>query len=130
MPTQFIGHDQIAQSAATFIYSTDTLTSSSHKSKYSIYRRASYIATDIATELAIEIEMESEVKRWLKKRYRSASSEGPDAKKMKFRDLHDDLTTQFSSASLNFNMVSQEIKSAFPNTFSKAVGKGCLKVFG
>lgn len=76
--------------------------------------------------------MESEVKRWLRERYRSAPSEGPHAKKMKFRDLHDDLSAQFSPATLNFKTVShQEIKAVFPNSFSKPVGKGRLKhVFG
>ena len=75
--------------------------------------------------------MEPEVKRWLREHYRPAPSEGPNAKKMKFGDLHDDLATQFTSTSLSFKMVSQGIKSVFPNTFSKPVGKERVKhVFG
>ena len=76
--------------------------------------------------------MESgEVQEWLRERYRSAPSEGPLAKKMKFGDLQDALSTHFSLTVFNPRSVSAEIKYAFPNTFSKAVGKGQLKyVFG
>lgn len=71
--------------------------------------------------------MESgEVQKWLRERYQSAPTEGPLAKKMKFGDLQDALTTQFSSTIFNPRMVSREIKTAFPNTFSKASGKGRL----
>ena len=76
--------------------------------------------------------MESgEVQKWLKEHYHSAPSEGPLAKKMKFGDLQDALSSQFSSTNFNPRMVSREIKTAFPNTFSKALGKGRLKhVYG
>ncbi len=76
--------------------------------------------------------MESEeVQKWLRERYQSAPSEGPLAKKMKFGDLQNALSAQFSSTIFNPRKVSREIKTAFPNTFSKAVGKGRLKhVFG
>lgn len=74
--------------------------------------------------------MDSEVQKWLKERYRSAPSDGPQAKKMKFGDVHQDLSDHFTT-SFNAKMVSQEIKTAFPNTHSKAVGSGRIKhVFG
>lgn len=75
--------------------------------------------------------MESEVQKWLRERYRPAPSDGPQAKNMKFGDVHHDLSTRFTPTSFNAKMVSQEIKTAFPNTYSKAVGSGRIKhVFG
>ena len=68
--------------------------------------------------------MDSEVKKWLREQYRSTPSEGPEAKRMKFSDIYSDLSSQFTSTNFNPKMVSQEIKGAFPDTYSKAVGKG------
>ena len=77
------------------------------------------------------MESESEVTKWLRKRYCSASSEGPQAKKMRFSDLQHELSTHFTSTAFNSRMVSQEIKTAFANTFSKAVGSARTKhIFG
>jgi hypothetical protein len=75
--------------------------------------------------------MESEVTRWLRKRYCSAPSEGSQAKIVRFSDLHHELSTHFTSTAFNARMISQEIKTAFPNTFSKAVGSARTKhIFG
>lgn len=75
--------------------------------------------------------METEVKKWLREQYQSAPSDGPQAKKMKFRDVHAELSTQFSLINFNPKMVHQEIKGVFPETYSKPVGKGRIKhVFG
>ena len=57
---------------------------------------------------------------YLRKRYR----ETPSAeKKVKFSDIHDDLTTQFPSVSWNSRMVSETVRSAFPQSSSKQHGK-------
>ena len=75
--------------------------------------------------------MESEVKTWLNEEYQSTPSEGPQAKRVKFSELHDHFSSQFPSTNFNHQMVHQEIKSVFPDTYSKAVGKGRVKhVFG
>ena len=71
------------------------------------------------------------MQKWLREQYRSAPSEGPEAKRMKFSDMYTDLSSRFSSTNFNPKMISQEIKGAFPDTYSKAVGKGRVKhVFG
>ena len=50
---------------------------------------------------------------------------------MWFSDLQHELSTHFTSTAFNSRMVSQEIKTAFPNTFSKAVGSAQTKhIFG
>ena len=50
---------------------------------------------------------------------------------MRFSDLQHELSTHFTSTAFNSRMVSQEIKTAFPNTFSKAVGSAQTKhIFG
>ena len=74
--------------------------------------------------------MESEV-QWLRKRYRSASTDGPTAKKVKYEEIHDDLAAQFPTKTYNSKLVSDVIKAAFPQTYSKPAGKSRMKhIFG
>ena len=46
---------------------------------------------------------------------------------MRFSDLQHELSTHFTSTAFNSGMVLQEIKTAFPITFSKAVGSARTK---
>ena len=72
------------------------------------------------------------VRQWLCKHYRSVPADGPQEKRVKFSDLHEELTTNFAPhTNVTSNVVSQEIKGTFPGAYTKAVGKGRAKyVFG
>ena len=76
-------------------------------------------------------EMESEVSQWLRKRYRPAPTDGPSAKKIKFSDIQKQLESEFPNRSFPASSISEEIKSIFPNSHSKAAGKSRQKhIFG
>jgi len=69
--------------------------------------------------------------QWLGKRYKSAPSDGPNAKKMKFEVIQKQLASQFPSKDLSAVTTSRLIRSIFPNTHSKAAGKSRQKhIFG
>ena len=57
---------------------------------------------------------------YLRKRYRETPSAD---KKVKFSDIHSDLTTQFPLVSWNSRMVSETVRSAIPQSSSKQHGK-------
>jgi hypothetical protein len=57
---------------------------------------------------------------YLRKRYRETPSAD---KKVKFSDIHSDLTTRFPSVSWNSRQVSETVQSAFPQSSSKQHGK-------
>ena len=64
--------------------------------------------------------MDTDHVKHLKKRYR----ESPSAeKKVKFLEIHDELTSIFPSASWNYRAVSETIQAAFPHSVSKVHGK-------
>ncbi len=72
--------------------------------------------------------MESEVSKWLRKRCRSAPSDGPTAKKVKFENIHEDLASRFPTKTFRDpKVVSDAIKEVFPQTYSKAAGKSRTK---
>ena len=67
--------------------------------------------------------MESEEQKWLRKHYHPTPSDGPAAKRIKFADIQEQLTSKFPNKTFNPTNVSAAITSAFPHTFSKPVGK-------
>ena len=75
--------------------------------------------------------MNSKVRQWLREHYRPAPSGGTLAKRIKFSIMHDELSAQFTPTTFSSRTVSQEIQTAFPETFTKAVGSSRAKhVFG
>ena len=69
-------------------------------------------------------------KQWLKDCFHETPS-GPEAKKVKFSDVKDELETQFVSAKFSSYTVSHLIRDTFPNTMSKPAGKSRQQyVFG
>ena len=60
---------------------------------------------------------------WLKKRFREAPADGPEAKRIKFQTIHQSLATGFPSVDFNSKMVSDILNAAFPSTKRKPVGK-------
>ena len=62
-------------------------------------------------------------KQWLKDRFHETPTSGPEAKKVKFSDVKDELETQFVSAKFSSYTVSHLIRDTFPNTMSKPAGK-------
>ncbi len=63
-------------------------------------------------------------------RYETAPSDGPDAKKVKFSDIHDQLM-QCDPPCTSFGTASQLIKEAFPESYGKKCGKDRnLYIFG
>ena len=70
-------------------------------------------------------------KQWLKDRFHETPTSGPEAKKVKFSDVKDELETQFVSAKFSSYTVSHLIRDTFPNTISKPAGKSRQQyVFG
>ena len=67
--------------------------------------------------------MESEQKQWSRKHYCPAPTDGPDAKKIKFSDIQQQLSAEFPNRSFNVTSVSDAIKTVFPHTLRKAAGK-------
>ena len=79
----------------------------------------------------VEQRMESEEQKWLRKHYHPAPSDGPAAKRTKFSDIQQQLTSKFPNKTFNSTNVSAAIKSVFPHALSKPVGKSRQKyVFG
>ena len=73
------------------------------------------------------------VKQWLCKHYRSAPADGPQEKRVKFSELHKELTVSVAphAVTVTPNIVSREIKGTFPGAYTKAVGSSRAKyVFG
>lgn len=60
---------------------------------------------------------------WLKKRYREAPADGPEAKRVKFQAIHQSLAQGFPSVDFNSKTVSDILNAAFPHTKRKQVGK-------
>ena len=71
--------------------------------------------------------MESDETRWLKRNYRSAPSEGPSAKKVKYSEIYTGLVSSFPAKTFNHSSVSATIQSTFPNTTSKMLGHSRTK---
>ena len=67
--------------------------------------------------------MDSSKEEWLRKRYTDAPSEGPQAKRVKFEDLYNDISSAFVKTKFNSKMVSDVIKSVFPLSISRPAGK-------
>lgn len=75
--------------------------------------------------------MENEEQTWLKRYYHLAPSDGPAAKRTKFSSIQEQLTSAFPNKSFNSTNVSSLIKSTFPHTLSKPVGKSRQRyIFG
>ena len=69
------------------------------------------------------MEPEREVKRVLKRFYKEAPSSGPDAKKVKFSEVKDNVTHHCPLTSISTKMISSAISEEFPNTKSVKLGK-------
>ena len=70
--------------------------------------------------------MESPNHSWthlLKRSYSETPIEGPDAKRVKFSDVHDSLMAQFPSELISKQMASHAIQEAFPNTQKQRSGR-------
>ena len=70
--------------------------------------------------------MESPSHSWtqfLKRSYSETPIEGPDAKRVKFSDVHDSLMAQFPTELISKQMASQAIQEAFPNTQKQRSGR-------
>ncbi len=55
--------------------------------------------------------------------YNESPLEGPPAKRVKFEDVYNDISSAFPQTKFSFQMVSDSIKSAFPQSISKRFGK-------
>ena len=53
---------------------------------------------------------------WLKKCFREASADGPEAKRVKFQTIHQSLAQGFPSVDFNSKTVSDTLNAAFPHT--------------
>ena len=62
-------------------------------------------------------------KQWLKAHFHETLTSGPEAKKVKFSDLKDELEMQFVSTKFSSYFVSHLVRETFPNTISKPAGK-------
>ena len=71
--------------------------------------------------------MESDQVKWLKSRYCEAAIQGPNAKRVKFSDVHQELQKQFAPVAITAKAASQLLKSAFPCSESKPCGKSRQK---
>ena len=74
----------------------------------------------------VEQRMESEARKWLRKHYHPALSDGPAAKNSNFSDIQQQLTSEFPNKTFNQINVSAAIKSVFPGTL---VGKSTQSTF-
>ena len=63
---------------------------------------------------------------WLKKRFREAPADGPEAKRVKFQAIHQSLASGFPCVDFNSKTVSDILSSAFPHITRKKVGKAQL----
>ena len=71
--------------------------------------------------------MESDQVKWLKSRYHEAPVQGPNAKRVKFADVHQELQKQFAPVKVTAKAASQLLKSAFPCSENKPCGKSRQK---
>ena len=77
------------------------------------------------------METEADLRRLLKRLYREAPASGPDAKKIKFSHVKDDVQQHCPSSSISTQSLSRAISAQFPNTESKHLGKARhVYVFG
>lgn len=61
--------------------------------------------------------------QWLKRSYSETPIEGPDAKRVKFSDVHDSSMAQFPSELISKRMPHNAIQEAFPNTQKQRSGQ-------
>ena len=61
-------------------------------------------------------------KQWLKASYNETPTDGPDAKRVKFSDIHESLMAQFPTDAISKQMASRAIQEAFPNTEKQRLG--------
>ncbi len=77
------------------------------------------------------METEADLRRLLKRLYREALANGPDAKKIKISHMKDDVQRYCPSSSISTQSLSRAISAQFPNTESKHLGKARhVYVFG
>ena len=69
------------------------------------------------------MEKETEVKKWLKRLYSEAASTGPEAKKVKFADVKDEVGRHCPSSSISNYMLSRAISEEFPSAENVKLGK-------
>ena len=69
------------------------------------------------------MEKEAELKTWLKRLYREAPASGPDAKRVKFSHVKDELQCRCPSMSVSTQSLSRAISAQFPNAETKQLGK-------
>ena len=62
-------------------------------------------------------------KSWLKRTYSETSTEDPDAKRVKFSDIHEGLKTAFPSEAVATYLLSAAIQEVFPKS-QRVVKKG------
>lgn len=70
-----------------------------------------------------KITMDSTKEEWLRKHFTETLSEGPQAKHVKFEHVYSGITSAFHDTKFNYKMVANGIKSVFPNSTSRQVGK-------
>lgn len=66
---------------------------------------------------------ESAEAAWLKRSYTEATDSGPAAKRVKFSEIHEGLSSSFPTVLYNSRIVSERIKEAFPFSYTKKVGQ-------
>ena len=62
-------------------------------------------------------------KQWLKASYSETPTDGPDAKRVKFSDIHESLMAQFPTDAISKQMASRAIHEAFPNIEKQRLGR-------
>ena len=62
---------------------------------------------------------ESKQETWLRKLLNQAPLEGPAVKHVKFKDVYNDIRSAFPETKFNHSMVSDVIKTTFPQSFSR-----------
>ena len=67
--------------------------------------------------------MEHHWLEWLKQSYSEAPAEGPDAKRMKFSTIHENLCAAFPNDTVTTANTSQAVQRVFPNTQNKRIGR-------
>ena len=67
--------------------------------------------------------MESELRSCLKRLYKEAPAYGPEAKKIKFSQIKDEVQQNCPSSAISSQLLSRAITAEFPNTESKQIGK-------
>jgi hypothetical protein len=65
----------------------------------------------------------------LRKRFKATPTEGLEVKRVKFQELADCLTTQYPNKKYSPKSVSTAVKLAFPESFSRMVGKSKLSYY-